>query len=514
MAITTNTFCIDGIDAHRVILETDCSKGMPSVSIIGLGDQAVLEAADRLRAAITHCGYTFPSARVIMNLAPADMKKRGAHYDLAMALTILKQSDQIAIPSLFQYGIIGELSLNGYIRPARGILPMVSEAKTLGIKKLILPAANLLEARLISGIECFGFESLKDVIRFLEEKEDYHDPVLHAHPTLESIDSLDFCDVKDQDEVIRAVTLGAAGGHNILMFGGPGCGKTMIAERIPGILPTMTEQEALEVTKIHSVKGLLADSHGLVKRRPFCAPHSNASLNALIGGGNPAQPGEISIAHNGVLFLDELPEFPRTVIESLRQPLENRKVTITRVNGTNTFPANFMLVAAMNPCPCGYYPSKKCHCSDYEIKTYRSKISGPILERIDIQKEVHTVDYFDYKNKRSSYTTAYLKEKVECAREIQKERFSNTPNVFCNAQMSSGLIDEFCKIDSKTEEILKDFSTKYMLSARVINKILRMARTCADMRKAKDISQKDLLFVLSCRDLDTKTKEELYTIDK
>jgi len=512
MATTSNCFAIEGIDAFYVNIETTCLRGIPSFSIIGLGDQAVMEAADRVRASITFCSYEFPASKIIVNLAPGDKKKRGSHYDLAIALTILKESGAIKTDRLSQFVLIGELSLNGYLRPCNGILPMVTEAKKIGKKDLIVPAENLAEARLISDMNIYGFHYFKDVIDFMEGKMEYDDPSIPLEGQKYEKQDIDFSEIKGQKDLINAIVLGVAGGHNILMIGEPGCGKTMIAERIPTIMPTMTEAEALDVTKIQSVKGLLPSNHALVMKRPFRQPHHNASSNSLIGGGNPPQPGEVSLAHNGVLFLDELPEFPRTVLESLRQPLENRCVTISRVNGTCTFPANFMLVAAMNPCPCGYYPSKRCHCSDYEVKQYRNKISGPILERIDIQKKVKPIDYFDLANESSSFSSKILRDKVEKAREIQNKRYKDNPNIFCNSQMNSALIDRYCALDYKTEELLKAMAEKYMYSARVITKMLKLARTCADLRASDKIEMCDMKFTLRCRDLDTVTTDQLYTI--
>nr|MCR5747749.1 YifB family Mg chelatase-like AAA ATPase [Lachnospiraceae bacterium] len=443
MAIVVRSMATSGVDGFMVEIEATVIKGQQQVmSIIGLPDQAVKEAGERIQAAIESCGYDIPKDKTIISLAPGDKKKRGSHFDLGMIIALLYQTDQIAPKDLADYAFIGELSLDGRIRPCNGVLSMVTEARKCGVKTVVVPYANRQEASSVTGIGICPVQSLPDTIKFLEgrsnpEKEYgrdtnnngsssesfYRETCLSRKDAYGKDDALDFSDVKGQDELIEAIVLGAAGGHNILMIGEPGCGKTMIAQRIPRILPRMSEKESLEVTKIHSIAGLLDAGAGLIIERPFRAPHHNVSLNALIGGGSYAQPGEVSLAHNGVLFLDELAEFSRSTLDALRQPMEDKRVTISRVNGTHSYPANFMFVAAMNPCPCGYYPSKKCRCTDYEIIHYRGKISGPILERIDIQKSVAHVDYFELNEKNSHYTSAQLRERVEWARDIQQKRF-------------------------------------------------------------------------------------------
>ena len=384
-----------------VEIEASTIRGQQQMlSIIGLGDQAVKEAGERIQAAIECCGYDIPKDKVIISLAPGDRRKRGSHFDLGMTIALLFQSDQISPKNLAEYAFIGELSLDGRVRPCHGVLSMVTEARKCGVRAVVVPYENRKEAETLSGIRDMpGEKSLPDTIRFLEGSLDLD----KAGPVR---GGLDFSEVRGQEELIEAIVLGAAGGHNILMIGSPGCGKTMIAQRIPTILPRMTEKESLEVTKIHSISGLLEAGAGLLKERPFRAPHHNVSLNALIGGGSYAQPGEVSLAHNGVLFLDELAEFSRSTLDALRQPMEDKRITISRVNGTNSYPANFMFVAAMNPCPCGYFPSKRCRCTDYEIIHYRGKISGPILERIDIQKDVAQVDYFELSGKENGTSSA------------------------------------------------------------------------------------------------------------
>ena len=502
MATVVKSFSIQGIDAYPVDIEIKIMEGQPMISIIGLGDQAVKEAAERIQSAIDESGYEFPKKKVIISLAPSDKKKCGSHFDLAMAVGVLKQAELIDAKNLLQYGMIGELSLDGRLRPSRGILPMIIAAKKHGYKSVIVPRGNMVEARLVQGIQILGFGTLLDVLRYLEGKKTCESAVLEEENAIWQENLLDFADVKGQDEVIDAVILAAAGGHNMLMIGEPGCGKTMIAQRIPTILPQMTEEECLEVTKIYSISGLLPNGHALMKYRPFRAPHHNASLNALIGGGAYAMPGEASLAHNGVLFLDELAEFSRRTLDALRQPIEDKKVSISRVNGTHTFPSSFMFITAMNPCPCGYYPGAKCKCTDYEIIKYRGKISGPIMDRIDIQKEVHPVDFFAIADQKSGASSEELRTKVEKARKIQQERYAQEKGINCNAQMTTELIQRYCVLDKDSLKLLRETSEKYGYSARVIHKLLRLARTSADLDGEEKIRQKDIEKVLTCRELD------------
>ena len=529
MAITVKSMATSGVDGFMVEIEASTIRGQQqSMSIIGLPDQAIKEAAERIQAAIESCGYDFPKDKSIISLAPGDKKKRGTHFDLGMIIALLFQTDQISPKNLADYAFIGELALDGRIRPCNGVLSMVTEARKCGVKAVVVPFENRQEASSVSGIKVCPVKSLQDTVRFLEgkydlSKQDGESSSSEAGSSANAVadkpcdgcetfnDDIDFSDVKGQDELVEAIVLGAAGGHNILMLGEPGCGKTMIAQRIPTILPRMTEKESLEVTKIHSISGLLDAGAGLLKMRPFRAPHHNVSLNALIGGGSYAQPGEVSLAHNGVLFLDELAEFSRSTLDALRQPMEDKRVTISRVNGTNSYPANFMFVAAMNPCPCGYYPSKKCRCTDYEIIHYRGKISGPILERIDIQKSVAHVDYFELNDNKSSLSSDQLRERVEKARKIQQERFMDDHQVNCNAQMTTTMIAKYCKLDEECTQMLKTASEKYGYSARVIHKLLRLARTSADLDGAENIRREDITRVLGCRDLDV-TSSQMYAI--
>lgn len=508
MATMVNCFANSGIDSYLVNIEIKMMEGQPMITVIGLGDQAVKEAAERIQSAIDECGYQFPKKKIIISLAPSNMKKSGSHYDLAMAVGVLQQGGEIAGKNLTETGFIGELALNGKLRPCRGILPMVITAARMHLKRVIVPLENVKEASLVKNIEIIGLDSLTDVIHYVEGKEVPQKEITQGKPSAYEEKTPDFIDVVGQQEIIETVTLAAAGGHNMLMIGTPGCGKTMIASRIPSILPDMTEKECLEVTKIYSISGLLPTNHELMRHRPFRAPHHNASLNALIGGGADAMPGEVSLAHNGVLFLDELAEFSKRTLDALRQPLEDKKVSISRVNGSHTFPSNFMFITAMNPCPCGYYPDEKCRCTDYEIIKYRGKISGPILDRIDIQKQVRPIDYFDAKES-PGISSEILKAKVLKAREIQQKRFANEPGINCNAQMNTALLKEYCELDDTANELLRATCTAYGYSARVVHKLLRLARTSADLRGNDRIDTTDIAAILECRDLDKSNSKML-----
>jgi len=507
MASVVNSFAIEGINAYIVKIETDTIFGQPSVSIVGLGDAAVKEARERLEAAINHEKFEFPKMKIVINLAPGDIKKSGSHFDLGMAIGLLIQSKQIAVDNIESFGFIGELSLNGELRPCTGVLPMAIEAKQRGISNLIVPMENMKEASLVKDINIFSFDTLKNVVEFLEGKNSCTNLLSLSQQDVTPNKSLiDFKDVQGQDYIIDFIVAAVSGGHNMILSGSPGCGKSMIAKRIPTIMPSMTEDEALEVTKIFSVAGLLKNRGALIKERPFRAPHHNASMNALVGGGNYAKPGEISLAHNGVLFLDEIAEFNKKTLESLRQPMEDKIVTISRVRYTHSYPANFMFIAAMNPCPCGYYGEERCHCTDYEIIKYRSKISGPILDRIDIQKCVQPVNFMDLSNYKEGRTSKELKEIVEKGRKIQVERYKNIDRVNCNAQMTPALIKEFCKLDGESEKILQLAYDKFKYSARTYHKFLRVARTFADIDESAGVRKEHIIKALLCRDLE---KEQL-----
>ncbi|MDD3307779.1 MAG: YifB family Mg chelatase-like AAA ATPase [Acetobacterium sp.] len=503
MASIVNSFAISGVEAYLVDVEVKTITGQPMISIVGLGDTAVKEARERVEAAINDSKYKFPQKKVVINLAPSDLKKSGSHFDLAIAIGILIETGQLVLVKKEKIGIIGELSLNSRLRACSGILPMVIAARSAGVRNVIVPQDNLQEASLVTGIQVYGFEELKDVVDFLEDKKPYQIEVKNPlSKDREILNGVDFCDVQGQDGLIEYIVVAAAGGHNLLMIGSPGCGKSMIAKRIPTILPSMTEEEALEVTKIYSVAGILKEKGGLIEDRPFRSPHHNASTNALIGGGKDATPGEISLAHNGVLFLDEIAEFGKNTLESLRQPMEDQRVTISRVKYTNTYPASFMLVAAMNPCSCGYYGTDRCKCTDYEVMKYRQKISGPIMDRMDIQKYVRPVDFMDLSNDYQGVTSESLRQRVEAARKIQRQRFTKMDGINCNAQMGNQLIKEFCLLEDDGRKLLMMAYDRYQYSARAYHKYLKVARTFADMEASIKIRKKDVALAIMARDLE------------
>lgn len=507
MASIIKSFAVTGVDGYLVYTETKKIEGQPMISIVGLGDTAIKEAKERVEAAIQDASYVFPQKKIVINLAPSDLKKSGSHFDLPIALGILMESDQLIIKRREEFAFIGELSLNARLRPCTGILSMIIAAKEAGIKNVILPRGNIKEASVVNDINIFGFDSLKEVIEFLENNKEYN--ITMEEEIAKKIDDeykMDFNEVQGQEAMIEYIVVAAAGGHNLLMIGAPGCGKSMIAKRIPTILPSMSEKESLETTKIYSVAGLLKGKEHLIKTRPFRSPHHNASTNSLIGGGNNASPGEISLSHNGVLFLDEIAEFSKSSLESLRQPMEDQIVTISRVRYTNTYPSSFMLVSAMNPCPCGYYgtyhKSQKCHCSDYEVLKYRQKISGPILDRMDIQKYVQSVNFMELANGNYGKSSSELRERVEFARNIQKERYKNINKVNCNAQMNNALIKEYCQLEAEGQNLLELAYNKFGYSVRTFHKYLKVSRTLADLEGSNKIRKKDIATALLSRDLE------------
>lgn len=493
-----------GLNAFAVDVEVDISRGAPQFDIVGLPDAVVRESRERIKAALRASNISFPVASVMVNLAPANTKKSGSVHDIAIFMAVLQAMRFINI-STDGCAFIGELSLNGNVRQINGVLPMVMLAREKGIKSVFVPDENALEASVIDGIEIYGVKNTEQLIRHFRGDE-FIRPAEHFAPPETSYDEVfDFADVKGQQTAKKALEIAAAGGHNALLIGSPGSGKSMLAKRMPSILPPLTFEEALETTKIHSVAGLLSPESPIITKRPFRAPHHTVSSAGLAGGGSIPQPGEVSLAHNGLLFLDELPEFDRRSLEILRQPLEERHVTIARASGTVTYPCSFMLIGAMNPCPCGYFghPRRKCVCSPAKAAGYLSKISGPLLDRFDMHIDVAPVEYEDLSSKQKTESSAEIRKRVIAARNIQNSRFKGT-GITCNALITADKLQEFCQMDSGAETMLKAVFDKLDLSGRAYDRILKVARTMADMDGSDVIQRQHIAAAAQYRSLDRK----------
>lgn len=497
---------VQGIDATIVTIEVNSSRGI-KFFLVGLPDSAVKESHERIMSALQVNGYRFPSRQIVVNMAPADIRKEGSSYDLPLAIGILSSAGEIQTDKLADYLIIGELSLDGSLQPIKGALPIAISARAKGFKGFILPKQNAKEAAVVNNLNVYGVENIKEVIEFFNGERELEPTIVHTREEFfqhqESF-PYDFADVKGQESVKRALEVAAAGGHNVIMIGSPGSGKSMMAKRLPSILPPLSLAESLETTKIHSVAGKLSKNDSLIATRPFRSPHHTISQVAMVGGGSNPQPGEISLAHNGLLFLDELPEFSRSVLEVLRQPLEDRHISISRAKYSLDYPASFMLVASMNPCPCGYYthPTKACVCNSGQVHRYLNRISGPLLDRIDIQIEIVPVPFEKMAEQKTGESSAAIRQRVIKARKIQEERFANHPGIYCNAQMESKLLQQYASLDSQGLNLLRNAMTRLNLSARAYDRILKVARTIADLEASESIKPHHLAEAIGYRNLD------------